>query len=151
MNEIVKTAKARIVTSGYSDRFLLTDVTFWFGDAQFDSRDKLINFLMNTIGKSFDDAWDMSHVPTTVMRIVGYINTRTFIHARIESWEFDELSLFLLNNHRDVDELRFSKNLSDVIKYQLSECDRENIAHWGYWNGLEGLWKNRKKLEQEGE
>ena len=137
MNEIKKNATVKIVTSGYSDRFLRIELKFFFGNAQFTSRNDLVSFMVDNMGKTWDDAWEMTNVETEYF-IYGYTSPRSSTVCKIENSDVAKLQSFLMKNKRNVSELGFNESITAIMKWQLSECDRINTQHFGHPNGHEG-------------
>lgn len=153
---IQKHTVVKIVTSGYSDRYLASDTTITISVAgvdgttakcQFQSNHDARDFLL-TMGMDFDTAWPIVNDAPTTMTMGARIDkhaSRSMVITREEMRSVR--ALLILRNpigwkQTAVDERLNWLNshpipeaLMAIVKGQLSECDRKNTEMWGHPNG----------------
>lgn len=150
---------AKIVTSGYADRFLRFDTSVIVtvqndegitADCQFPSESDARMFLMVS-GMSFDDAWEFSRSTKATFTMAGKIDHRRWQSMVITREHLNSIKAFLtirnssgytqehidkqlarLNNHP------IPESLLAIVCGQLAECDRKNTEMWGHPNGQAG-------------
>lgn len=153
---VTRSTRINIVTSGYSDRFIMQDATYRaeiYTDGgqsvscSFDDRQKMISFLTNLIGLSFDDAYALipeqseywisgktdrrTHSSRKLTRQqAGMIETYLKVHhgSGLKPEYMEQYQKLLAENPLDPDVLA-------IVQWQITECDRKNVETWGHKNG----------------
>lgn len=155
--KIKKKVLLKIVTSGYDDRFLHSDVSIYVTlytksgqtvTCNFNSEDQMIRFLTDVRGFTYANACKLPI--TTSYSISGYLDSQEhhFQSRIITRYELGLIQDYLTcRNPRGytfqyiaekqtyLDHNPMHPDLLAIVQYQLSECDRLNTLRWGNPNG----------------
>jgi hypothetical protein len=149
---ITKDVTFEIVTSGYDDRRLKNSVAYRVHvanefECSFSNVMDLHNFL-EVLGYSDDDAWAIIWGAKVHRRIAGWATPHRWLARVITGEERDSIGAYLILNTparnsynkeylTDIEarQVPLDDDLVAIIKWQLSECDRMNVFHWGHPNG----------------
>lgn len=153
---VTRSTRINIVTSGYSDRFIMQDSTYTAKvyteggqsvSCSFDDRRKMIDFLTDLIGLSFDDAYAL--IPQEgEYWISGKTNQRTHSSRKLTRQQAGMIETYLKVHHSSglkpeymeqyqnlLAESPLDPDTLAIVQWQISECDRKNIETWGHKNG----------------
>lgn len=139
-----------IRTSGYSDRYLHTDLRVQDGPAEFHDPEGHATY-MSGLGYDYETAWDKAHNAPSVYIMRGKISQTAWKSLEINSDERRSIHAFLLlrgrlgtytaeaieNAKAQLKNHPLTGDLLEIVKYQLRQCDISNIETWGSADGRE--------------
>ena len=143
---ITKNITITVVTSGYSDRFLLHETTWAMtvygrhgidSTAQFSSEDQM-HSMLRILGYSYNTIWKLDIKQK--IHISGYVSPRHQQSRVISLDEYYSIKAYLLitrdadrykpehvqQQQQWLDEHPLHPDLKAIVDWQLTECDRKN-------------------------
>ncbi len=155
--QIKKIITYRITTSGYADRYIITDSVYTYRrkDVHFKTdRKGLVAFLTEMLDVEFDIAFDAVYECETEYRISGWINKEHWQSTNMSREEAAGIDAYLsLTTMRDgqytqaaikrwtnyLCENPLPENIRAIVDYQIEKCDRENEYFYGRKDGRDAL------------
>jgi len=154
--KVQKHTTAKIVTSGYDDRYLKFDSTITISvigaddrtaECQFQSNNDALGFLF-ALGVDFDEAWSVVDGASVTKTMSARLPDNSYRSTNVTPNQMRSVQAFLavrnpggrtqdsidkniewLNSHP------LPETLLQIVQAQISACDRLNTEMWGNPNG----------------
>lgn len=148
---------ARIITSGYADRYIKMEDVYALtmqgesgetATCRFESENDARNFLLIS-GMDFDTAWDFCRNAERTVVMSGKIDHRQWSSITVTDQEIQSVNAYLILRgsggsyradflDRRMEELQknpIPDSLMAIVRGQVAGCDRKNTEMWGHKNG----------------
>jgi hypothetical protein len=146
-----KTYTHTIKTSGYSDRYLYRELKITDGTATFRDAEAYAEYRA-TIGDNYETAWDRAYKAQKNHIMYGKTSPHTSEQITLSDNDLHSVEAYLKIHHskqssytteawerwnQQITNHPLTGSLLAIVKWQISQCDRQNLENWGNVNGQE--------------
>lgn len=151
-----KTYTHTIKTSGYSDRYLYTELKIHDAEATFRDAEAYAKYAVaHGIESDYETAWDEAYNAPATHQMYGKTSRTTSATVILSNDDRRSINAYLVIKHgklssytvEAVEKFRaqleshpLTGDLLEIVKWQVAQCDKSNIETWGNANGQEANW-----------